>query len=111
MQRTKRGVPPVTAHRWITRWNAVGDDQRRVLDCLKDRSSRPYRQTKRTDAALAQLILDLRARTNLGPARLSHIVHLAPSTILKVLKRHGKSVGHAPHGPSPGAMSVQCQMP
>ncbi len=37
------------------------------FQCLKDRSSRPYRQPKRTDAALEQLILDLRARTNLGP--------------------------------------------
>ncbi len=60
---------------------------------LKDRSRRPYRQPKRTDAALEQLILDLRARTNLGPARLSHIVHLAPATIWKVLKRHGRSRG------------------
>ncbi len=42
---------------------------------------------------IEQLILDLRARTNLGPARLSHIVHVAPSTISKVLKRHGRSRG------------------
>ncbi len=53
----------------------------------------PIASPKRTDAALEQLILDLRARTNLGPARLSHIVHLAPSTIWKVLKRHGRSRG------------------
>ncbi len=89
----ERGVSPATAHRWITRWNAAGDDQRRVLECLKDPSRRSYRQPKRTDAALEQLILDLRARTNLGPVRLSHIVHLAPSTIWKVLKRYGKSRG------------------
>ncbi len=88
-----RGVSPATAHRWITRWNAAGDDQRRVLECLKGRSRRPYRQPKRTDAALEQLILDLRARTNLGPARLSHIVNMPPSTIWKVLKRHGRSRG------------------
>ncbi len=63
------------------------------FQCLKDRSHQPYRQPKRTDAALAQLILDLSARTNLGPARLSHIVHLAPATIWKVLRRHGRSRG------------------
>ncbi len=76
------------------------------FQCLKDRSSRPYRQPKRTDAALEQLILDLRARTNLGPARLSHIMHLAPSTILKVLKRHGKSRGAC--APRPITRRYEC---
>ncbi len=63
------------------------------FQCLKDRSRRPYRQPKRTDAALEQLILDTRARTNLGPVRLLHIVNMPPSTIWKVLKRYGKSRG------------------
>ncbi len=53
----------------------------------------PIASPKRTDAALEQLILDLSARTNLGPARLSHIVNMPPATISKVLKRHGKSRG------------------
>ncbi len=89
----RRGVAVATAHRWITRWNQASDAQQRSLECLLDRSSRPLHSPGRVGSEIEQLILDLRARTNLGPARLSHIVHLAPSTISKVLRRHGRSRG------------------
>ncbi len=89
----RRRVSVATAHRWITRWNQASDAQRSTLECLSDRSSRPRRSPRRVGDEIEQLILDARARTNLGPARLSHIVHLAPSTISKVLRRHGRSRG------------------
>ncbi|MEI6724097.1 MAG: IS481 family transposase [Betaproteobacteria bacterium] len=88
-----RGVSPATAHRWITRWTAASEDQRRSLSCFTDRSSRPHHQPRRSDPDLEARILEARARTNLGPARLAHIVGAPPSTIWKVLKRHGRSRG------------------
>lgn len=87
------GVSPATAHRWITRWRAAADEERRSLRCFLDHSGRPHRQPRRSDPALEERILQARSRTNLGPARLSHIVGAPPSTIWKVLKRHGRSRG------------------
>jgi transposase InsO family protein len=87
------GVAAATAHRWITRWRAASEEERRSLRCLADRSSRPHHQPRRSAHELEQRILDARSRTNLGPARLSHIVGASPSTIWKVLKRHGRSRG------------------
>ena len=86
-------VAPATAHRWITRWRKATEEERRSLRCLVDRSSRPHHQPRRSAPDLEQRILEARARTNLGPARLSHIVGAPPSTIWKVLRRHGRSRG------------------
>jgi transposase InsO family protein len=86
-------VAPATAHRWITRWRLATEEERRSLRCLVDRSSRAHHQPRRSAPDLEQRILEARARTNLGPARLSHIVGAPPSTIWKVLRRHGRSRG------------------
>jgi transposase InsO family protein len=93
------GVAPATAHRWLTRWRQAPEADRLSLACFADRSSRPRRMPGRSDPDLEQRILDARARTNLGPARLSHIVGAPPSTIWKVLRRHGRS--RAPRVPRP----------
>lgn len=87
------GVAPATAHRWITRWRNASEEERRSLRCFSDRSSRPHHQPRRSTPDLEQRILETRSRTNLGPARLSHMVGAPPSTIWKVLKRHGTSRG------------------
>ena len=87
------GVAPATAHRWITRWREASETDRRSMACFADRPSRPHHQPRRSDAQLEERILQARSRTNLGPARLSHIVGVPPSTIWKVLKRHGRSRG------------------
>ena len=34
-------VSPATAHRWWHRWLGAGEESRRTLSCLLDRSSRP----------------------------------------------------------------------
>lgn len=86
-------VAPATAHRWITRWKEAAEEERTSLRCFADRSSRPHHQPRRSAPELEQRILEARSRTNLGPARLSHIVGAPPSTIWKVLKRHGRSRG------------------
>src|SRR5205814_9537976 len=36
-------VSPATAHRWWHRWLEAGEEARRTLSCLLDRSSRPHR--------------------------------------------------------------------
>src|SRR3990172_264476 len=36
-------VSPATAHRWWHRWREAGEEARRTLSCLFDRSSRPRR--------------------------------------------------------------------
>ena len=87
------GVAPATAHRWITRWREASETDRRSMACFADRPSRPHHQPRRSDAQLEERILQARSRTNLGPARLSHIVGAPPSTIGKVLQRHGRSRG------------------
>ena len=35
-------VSPATAHRWWHRWLEAGEQARRTLSCLFDRSSRPH---------------------------------------------------------------------
>jgi transposase-like protein len=39
-------VSPATAHRWWHRWLEAGEEARRTLECLVDRSSRPHRSPR-----------------------------------------------------------------
>ena len=84
-------VAPATAHRWWHRWRQAGDEERRTLSCLLDRSSRPRRSPRRLGAAEEEPILRARRQTNLGPGRLAGLLRRARSTIWKVLHRHGLS--------------------
>jgi transposase InsO family protein len=85
------GVAPATAHRWWHRWIQAPPGERASLACLADRSSRPRRQPRRLDEEAERAILVAREQTNLGPARLAHLCRRRPSTIWKVLRRHGAS--------------------
>jgi hypothetical protein len=40
------GMSPATAHRWWHRLQAAGEQERRSLSCLEDRSSRPRRSPR-----------------------------------------------------------------
>jgi transposase InsO family protein len=93
------GVSPATAHRWWWRWRLANPSERHSLTCLHDRPSRPRHQPRRLADELEQQILEARTQTNLGPARLAHLVNRAPSTIWKVLHRHGRS--RRPSAPRP----------
>ena len=84
-------VAPATAHRWWHRWRGAGEQERRTLSCLLDRSSRPCRSPRRLSAAEERPILRARRQTNLGPGRLAGLLRRARSTIWKVLHRHGLS--------------------
>jgi transposase InsO family protein len=58
---------------------------------LRDRPSTPIRQPRRLGSEAEQLIVAARRRTAYGPVRLAGLVPYPPSTIGKVLRRHGCS--------------------
>jgi transposase InsO family protein len=71
------------AHKWWRRYRNEG------LDGLRDRSSRPHSCPHQTPARLERRIVALRQSRRLGPARLAGIVGVPPSTVHRVLVRHG----------------------
>ncbi|MGH8950012.1 MAG: IS481 family transposase [Acidimicrobiia bacterium] len=77
------GVSRTTAYRWWLRYQAEG------LAGLYDRSSRPLSCPHRTPAALERLIVGLRRDEKLGPARIGLRLGMPPSTVWRVLYRHG----------------------
>ena len=85
------GVSPATAHRWWHRWRSASQAERVSLACLRTRSSRPRSCPWALSAEAERRILDARARTNYGPARLAGLVGYSRGTIWKVLARNGCS--------------------
>ena len=85
------GVAPATAHRWWHRWAAADHSARHDRSCLASRPPTPRSCPWALTDQEQQRILDARARTNLGPARLAGLVGRRRSTIWKVLARHGVS--------------------
>jgi transposase InsO family protein len=72
-----------TAARWARRYRAHG------VAGMADRSSRPHRSPRRTDAGLERRVLLLRATRRWGPARIGGRLGLNPATVHKILTRHG----------------------
>jgi len=60
-------VSPATAHRWWHRWLEAGEEARRTLSCLFDRSSRPRRSPRQLPPELEQAICACRRKTGWGP--------------------------------------------
>src|SRR4051794_19605888 len=79
------GCSRATAYRLWRRYQADG------WAGLRDRPSRPHRQPRRLPAIAEQRILAARVRSAYGPVRLAGLVPHPPSTIGKVLRRHGCS--------------------
>ena len=77
------GVSRATAYKWLARYRAEGPGG------LVDRSSRPHHSPSRTDPRLEAVIVALRRERRLGPARIGGIVGRHPSTVHRVLTRHG----------------------
>lgn len=77
------GVSRATAYKWVRRYRAEGGAG------LADRSSRPHRSPTRTEPAVEAAIVALRRDRRLGPARIAGIVGVPPSTVHRVLVRHG----------------------
>src|SRR5438094_8092430 len=60
-------VSPATAHRWWHRWLEAGEEARRTLACLLDRSSRPHRSPRQLAPQLEEAICRCRRQTGWGP--------------------------------------------
>jgi transposase InsO family protein len=84
-------ISPKTAYKWLRRFKSNG------REALNDRSRRPYRSPGRTDEATEQEVISLRTESLncWGGRKLSRRLldrggpKLAPSTITKILHRHG----------------------
>jgi transposase InsO family protein len=84
-------VSPATAHRWWHRWLDAGEEARRTLSCLFDRSSRPRRSPKQLAPELEEAICACRRETGWGPRLVAGATGFAHSTVWKVLRRAGIS--------------------
>jgi transposase InsO family protein len=84
-------VSPATAHRWWHRWLDAGEEARRTLSCLLDRSSRPHRSPRQLAPELEQAICVCRRETGWGPRLVAGATGFAHSTVWKVLRRAGIS--------------------
>src|SRR5438874_4273838 len=84
-------VSPATAHRWWHRWLEAGEEARRTLSCLFDRSSRPHRSPRQLAPELEEAICSCRRQTGWGPRLVAGATGFAHSTVWKVLKRAGIS--------------------
>jgi len=84
-------VSPATAHRWWHRWLEAGEEARRSLSCLLDRSSRPRRSPRQLAPELEAVICACRCRTGWGPRLVAGATGIAHSTVWKVLRRAGIS--------------------
>src|SRR5256886_2163063 len=84
-------VSPATAHRWWHRWLEAGEEARRTLSCLFDRSSRPHRCPRQLAPELERAICECRRRTGWGPGLVASATGFAHSTVWRVLRRAGIS--------------------
>ena len=76
-------VSPTTAQRWADRYRRLGEAG------MADRSSRPRTSPLRTPTRTERRIIKVRVLRRWGPARIAHLLHLAPSTVHRVLTRYG----------------------
>jgi transposase InsO family protein len=79
------GISRATAYKWIRRHRLEGEAG------LLDRSSRPRRSPRRLSDLAEAEILAARARWRYGPDRLGPLLRRPPSTVHRVLARHGLS--------------------
>ena len=73
---------PATAKKWVERYRALGEDG------MADASSRPRRSPNRTPVRTERRIVALRFTRRWGPHRIAAHLHLARSTVGKVLARY-----------------------
>ncbi len=76
-------VSPTTAQRWAARYRVLGEAG------MADHSSRPHHSPHRTPTRTERRIIKVRLLRRWGPARIGHLLHLAPSTVHRVLTRYG----------------------
>jgi transposase InsO family protein len=79
------GISRATAYKWVRRFRAEGEAG------LMDRSCRPHRSPRRLSPSAEAQILAARSAWRYGPDRLGPLLGRAPSTVHRVLARHGFS--------------------
>ena len=84
-------VAKSTAHTWVSRWREAGEEQRRDLSCLADRSSRPHRSPKMLSEADQERCCEVRRRTGWGPRLVASEVGIPHATVHRALRRRGCS--------------------
>ncbi|AUA16995.1 hypothetical protein CFP59_09187 [Streptomyces malaysiensis subsp. malaysiensis] len=72
-------VSPTTAQRWSGRYREFGEAG------MADRSARPFRSPRRPPTRTERRIIKVRPARRWGPARIAHLLGLAPSTVHRVL--------------------------
>jgi transposase InsO family protein len=77
------GTSKPTVAKWAARW-AAGES-------MQDRSSRPRHMPRLTPPVIAEVVIEAREQTGLGPAMLEGYLGVAASTIHKILWRAGIS--------------------
>ncbi len=76
------GISRQCASRWIARYRSEGDAG------LHDRSSRPHRVPRRTDAAVEARVVTARQQHRRGQDWIGPELGLAPRTVSRILRRH-----------------------
>ena len=84
-------VAKSTVWEWVRRWRRAGDQARRSLACLEDRSSRPKTSPRMLDPAEQERICAERRRTGWRPRLIATAVGHPHSTVHATLKRNGCS--------------------
>ena len=84
-------VAKSTAHTWISRWREAGEEQRRNLSCLQDRSSRPHRSPRMLSDEDHERCCEMRRRTGWGPRLIASEVGIPHATVHRALRRRGCS--------------------
>jgi transposase InsO family protein len=84
-------VAKSTAHTWVSRWREAGEEQRRDLSCLQDRSSRPHTSPKMLSDEDHERCCEVRRRTGWGPRLVASEVGIPHATVHRALRRRGCS--------------------
>ena len=87
----RRGVSPTTACKWWRRWREATLEQRQLLSCLEDRSSRPRRCPRLLAPREQARICAARRRSGWGPRQIAGETGHAHATVWRTLKRAGIS--------------------
>src|SRR5205085_1577821 len=90
-------VAKSTVHTWVWRWRRAGEEERRTLACLRDRSSAPQRRPSLTSEAVHDRVCEERRRTGWGPRLIASELGVPHATVSRCLRRRGLS--RAPAAP------------
>jgi len=77
------GVSRRTAYKWLRRFRQEG------VGGLADRSSRPHRSPTQLKPEKADIVLELRRKKKMTAAKIAAVLHLARSTVARLLERNG----------------------